>query len=70
MKHFIALVKMGGKYTGRIGQHSTQQPCESDAITWANNRFNRKAVIVDMAKHDNANSLPNEVAEKLYNEAP
>lgn len=70
MKHFIALVKMGGIHTGKIGQHSTHQVKKEDAIKWAGNRFNRKSVIVDMTEHDNANSLTTEVAENLYYEAP
>jgi hypothetical protein len=65
-KHFIALVPMDGQLKGLIGQHSTEQPTKQAAEKWAENRFSRPAVIVDMSEHDNANSLPTDIALKLY----
>lgn len=66
MKHFIALVKMGGVHTGKIGQHSTHQETKQDAEQWAKNRFNRPAVVVDMNEHGNTNSLSDELATTIY----
>lgn len=65
-KHFIALVAMEGDYTGRIGQHSIMQPDAKAAELWAKERFNRRAVIVDMANFISADSLSDSVAFEIY----
>lgn len=63
MHHFIVLVPMGGKFIGRIGQHSTHQKCVEDAERWATERFNPQAVVV---LADEVNSLDTYAALTLY----
>ncbi len=64
MKHFLALVPMGGQHEGKIGQHSTMSPDLEAAKRWAQGRFNRPAVVVQT----DDDSISSEEAERLYNE--
>lgn len=66
-KHFLALVPMGGEYTGKIGQHSTMQETFADATEWANGRFSRPFVIVEM--EHGQDSLDTDTAIAEYNKA-
>lgn len=61
--HFIALVPMGGKYTGKMGQHSTHQKCIEDAAIWATERFKTQAIVV---LAEGLNSFDNDTALTKY----
>lgn len=61
--HFIALVPMGGKFTGKIGQHSTMQANIKDAKEWAAGRFTGDIVVVPA---DGVNSFDTDTALSKY----
>ena len=50
MKHFIALVPMGGDCKGRVAQHSVKCSGYKTAVEWAKGRFsdNTYPLIVEM----------------------
>lgn len=62
--HYVALVPMDGDHEGKIGQHSCNKPDISSARKWAEERFDRPAVVVRCL----GLSFETEEAIKLYNE--